>query len=83
MPEVGKNATTAHIHIIPDDGIPDIGQVRYKNMVTNQAALHLHRISDHAAITNARFTAQIGIRADAAIAANTHMALNHRAGQHH
>ena len=81
--EIAENAPAAHIHIIADDGIANVAEVRHKDLTAQQAALHLHRIADNTVIAYGGFAAQVGIRADAAASAYAHMPLDDSTGQHH
>ena len=83
VPEITENTPAAHIHIIADDRIANVAEMRHKDLVAQQAALHLHRVANDAVIADAGLTAQIGVRTNAATGADAHMPLNHRAGQHH
>ena len=36
MPEIGEDAPAAHVHIIANDGIADIGEVRHKTLLPSR-----------------------------------------------
>lgn len=80
MPEIAENAPTAHIDIILQPRVANVGEVRHEHGVAQHAAFDFHSIADNAVITNTDLTAQISIGAYAAIFTDAHMTLYHRAG---
>lgn len=83
VPEVAEYATAAHVHVVFNDRIAHIGEVRDKNLVAQQGVFDLHRISDDAVIAHADVAAQVGIRADGAVAAYAHAPFDDGTGFHH
>lgn len=80
MPEVAENTATAYVDVVLQNRITNVGEVRDKDSVTEDAVLDFHGITDHTVITDGDVPAQVRIGANGTVGADAYKALNNRTG---